>query len=101
MNELIELIKYAWVPVMIFIHKENKEKHNEHRDQIKDLSKKVSSQMTKTDVIEVVDNAVKLLTVEIKADLRNLSHNIKTIESKEDAVLLELLTQMKKLNNDR
>jgi len=99
----LEAIKYIWVPLFIFAYgvystaqqkqdeeiKDLEEKFLQHIDlsqykqdkKIEDLEKKVSHQMTKQDVVEVVNNAVEKLSLKMDKDLLKIDNGVHQIKN--------------------
>lgn len=99
----LETLKFLWIPLLAFaynIYSESQKKQDDEIEaiekricdrnnilqekqdkKIEELEKRVSHQMTKQDVIEVVNNAITLLSTQIKLDLQKIDaglHQIKT-----------------------
>lgn len=89
----LELIKYSWLPILGIAYKEYKASQEKQDSRIERLENKISHQMTKDDVIEVVDNAIKLLSANMETKFEKLNngiHQIKNQHASKDAILLEL-----------
>jgi hypothetical protein len=94
-------IKYGWIPLLGIAYKEYKASQEKQNEKIEKLESKVSHQMTKSDVIEVVTNATTILSLEIKAELQKISlevHQVKNQGVGKDATLIELMQIVNELN---
>ena len=102
MDGIIEIIKYAWIPLLGIIWNANEKKNESMQAEIEKIKSKISHQMTKEDVNEVVNTATKLLTAEIRIDLQKIDmgvHAIKNQKSGEDGTLKLVLDQLKIMND--
>ena len=96
----LETLKYLWIPLLGFAYKTYTVAQEKQDAEITKLKDKVSQQMTKQDVVEVVNNAVEKLTLKIDKDLLKIDngvHQIKNQFSGKDTVLIELVSVISKL----
>jgi hypothetical protein len=97
----IDLFKYLWIPFLGLAYKIYKEAQDKQDREIDSLKSKISHQMTKNDVTEVVGNATALLSAQMKLELEKINngvHQLKNQNSGKDAVLLQVLEAMQGFN---
>jgi len=98
----IEWAKFFWIPALAFAYKNYISAQEKQDIEISRLKEKVSQQMTKQDVVEVVNNAVEKLTLKIDKDLLKIDngvHQIKNQFASKDSVLIELVNAVSKLHD--
>jgi hypothetical protein len=99
----VDLFKYLWIPFLGLAYKIYKEAQDKQDREIDLLKSKISHQMTKDDVIEVVNNATNLLSMQMKLELEKINngvHQLKNQNSGKDAVLLQLLEAIQAFNRN-
>lgn len=110
MESLIALLKYAWLPLLGVLYKNHKEEVKDLKaydlkqdSEFEKIRSKISHQMTKEDVNEVVFNATRNLSLEIKVDLEKINssiqHQTRNNKTAKDSVMLETLETLKKMND--
>jgi hypothetical protein len=98
----LDSVKYLWIPMLVGAYRVYKSEQDKQDYKIEKLETKVSYQMTKEDVMEVVSNATKLLSAEIKLDLQKIDngvHQIKNQNCSKDAVSMQLIEVIERLSN--
>jgi len=100
-ENFIDLFKYLWIPSLAFAYKIYKEAQDKQDKEIEHLKSKISHQMTKDDVTDVVDNAVEKLTLKIEAKLIGIENKIHAMRNQDhgkDSVTLLLIESIDRLN---
>jgi hypothetical protein len=96
----LETLKYLWIPLLGFAYKTYTLAQEKQDLEISKLKEKVSQQMTKQDVVEVVNNAVEKLSLKIDKDLLKIDNGVHKITSQfygKESTLIELLSVVSKL----
>ena len=96
----LETLKFLWIPLLGFAYKTYAAAQEKQDLEISKLKEKISQQMTKQDVVEVVNNAVEKLTLKIDKDLLKIDNGVHRITNQflgKDSTLTDLLSVISKL----